>query len=294
VSRFLARRERGGCTPARREGSRLGAGFGSDGPPTRRAHDGAARHARAHAHGSRHGRGERDPAALRGRRDRRSVHRAAGHAPSVTRARRRARAQSTESEPRAGGGGLVLKTLLLRTVRTAALSVALVLFASGVRAESLPPPALPSKITLADALELLRNRSPRTRAEQARLEVASAARLEASVYPNPSLSYGALLLARGANTGARRQHEIVVEQPLLLFGQRGARGRVAELSIRAERARIAASLAERELAVRQAFAALLARQERVSILDDAVLELARLEQIVLTRHREGDRSRYDV
>ncbi|HLV67084.1 MAG TPA: TolC family protein, partial [Polyangiaceae bacterium] len=137
----------------------------------------------------------------------------------------------------------MLKTLLRRTVRTAALSVALVLFASGVRAESLPPPALPSKITLADALELLRNRSPRTRAEQARLEVASAARLEASVYPNPSLSYGALLLARGANTGARRQHEIVVEQPLLLFGQRGARGRVAELSIRAERARIAASLA---------------------------------------------------
>ncbi len=188
----------------------------------------------------------------------------------------------------------MLRALLRRAVRTGGLWAALVSFAWGARAEPLPSPELPQTLTLTDALELLRTRSPRTQAEQARLEVAAAARLESSVYPNPSLSYGALLLARGVNTGARRQHEIVVEQPLLLFGQRGARGRVAELSVRAERARVEASLAERELAVRQAFAALLSRQERVRILDEAAAELERLERIVLARHQAGDRSRYDV
>jgi outer membrane protein, heavy metal efflux system len=152
----------------------------------------------------------------------------------------------------------------------------------------------PEVVTLDRALELLRDRSPRSRAEEERINVAAAERVAAGAYPNPSLSYGALALARGANTGAAWQHQIVLEQPLMLFGQRGARGDVADLNVRAERARVSASLADRALDVRQAFVTLVARQERARVLEGSVAELSRLEQIVRGRQEAGDRSGYDV
>lgn len=159
------------------------------------------------------------------------------------------------------------------------------------------PPAerdMPDVLTLERALELLRDRSPRSQAEQANIDVASAERVAARVYPNPSVSYGGLVLAQGANTGAVLQHQIVLEQPLFVFGQRRVRRDTADLNVGAARARVTAGLAERALAVRQAFAALLAAQERVGVLERSVAELAVVEQIVRGRQAAGDRSEYDV
>jgi cobalt-zinc-cadmium efflux system outer membrane protein len=158
-----------------------------------------------------------------------------------------------------------------------------------------PPvePELPEVLTLDRALELLRDQSPQSQAEQAQVEVAAAGRVAARVYPNPSVSYGAIALAQGANTGAAWQHQIVIEQPLLL-GHRRVRRDLADLDVSAERARVTASLAARALDVRQAFATLLARQERVRVLEESITELSRLEQIVRGRHEAGDRSEYDV
>lgn len=167
----------------------------------------------------------------------------------------------------------------------------------GAESAKADPPSdreLPEALTLARALELLRDRSPRSRAESARIDVAAAERVAAGVYPNPSLSYGGLALVQGPNTGAAWQHQIVLEQPLLLFGQRGAREDVADLNTRAEQARVSASLSDLALAVRQAFATLVSRQDRVRVLDESVAELSRLEQIVSGRQKAGDRSVYDV
>lgn len=184
-------------------------------------------------------------------------------------------------------------------MRRRAAAIALAFFSTlcgTERALAEPPrgPELPETVTLARALELLRERSPRSLAEQAQVDVAATERVAAGVYPNPSLSYGGLALARGANTGSKWQHQLVVEQPLLLFGQRGAREGVADLHLRAERARVSASQADRALAVRHAFATLLARQERVRVLEESAVELSRLEQIVRGRQEAGDRSLYDV
>ena len=48
-------------------------------------------------------------------------------------------------------------------------------------------------------------------------------RVEAGILPNPSFSYGTQLLAAGVNTGSAVVHELSLEQPLLIFGQRGVR-----------------------------------------------------------------------
>lgn len=182
---------------------------------------------------------------------------------------------------------------LRHTWQAVALLVCMVMGAGEVRARSPDPHELPAVLTLDQALVLLREQSPRSMAEQARIDIAAAGRTGARVYPNPSISYGAVALAQGANTGAAWQHQIVLEQPILL-GHRTARKQLAELDVDAERARVSVDLTERALAVRLAFATLLARQERVRVLEQSVAELSRVEQIVRGRQQVGDRSEYDL
>lgn len=154
--------------------------------------------------------------------------------------------------------------------------------------------ALPEAVSLDQALQLLDATSPRTRAERAQIDVVAADRVTAATWPNPSVSYGGQQLAGGTNTGSATQHQFGLEQPLLLFGQGGLRGEVASSNLAAERARVAAALAERRLAVRQAFAALLARQRQVAILEESLTDLARAQAVVKARAAAGDRSAYDV
>jgi outer membrane protein, heavy metal efflux system len=154
--------------------------------------------------------------------------------------------------------------------------------------------SLPARVTLAQVLELLDQRSPRTIAERARVDIVAADRITARTLPNPSISYGGLRLAAGANLGAVMQHELVVDQPLLLYGVRGSRRDVADLNVSAEQARVAADLADRRLQVRQAFVSLVARQQGLRILQDSLSELQRAESVVRGRADEGDRSQYDV
>jgi outer membrane protein, heavy metal efflux system len=189
---------------------------------------------------------------------------------------------------------MMFREMMKRAAATALVFIGVIFGAGTALAEPPGDLELPESLTLARALELLRDESPYARAEQARVDVVATERVAAGIYPNPSLSYGGLALAHGANTGTEWQHQIVVEQPLLLFGQRKAREDVADLGVRAEQARVSASLADRALEVRQAFATLVASQERVSVLEDSVAELSRLEQIVRGRQEAGDQSEYDV
>jgi len=98
----------------------------------------------------------------------------------------------------------------------------------------------------------------------------------------------------GLSTGAVTEHQVVVEQPLLIFGQRSARIDAADLNVAAETGRIATDLAGRRLQVRQAFATLLSRQEQLRVAQGSLADLERVERVVRGRAEAGDRSRYDV
>ena len=149
-------------------------------------------------------------------------------------------------------------------------------------------------VTLSDVLSLLETRSPRTAADRASIAVAAADRITAQTLPNPTVSYGGVHLVSGLSTGAVTQHQMVVEQPLLLFHQRQARLTAADTNVQAEEARVAEVLAARRLSVRQTFASLLSRQEQLRIVQDSLMNLDRVAQLVRGRAAAGDRSQYDV
>src|SRR5471032_2690124 len=123
---------------------------------------------------------------------------------------------------------------------------------------------------------------------------ARSAAVAGQTLPNPTLSYGVAHLVAGLSTGATTQHQVVVEQPLLLFHQRQARLDAADTNVKAEEARVAEALAGRRLAVRQTFASLLSRQEQLQVVQESLTNLERVQQLVRGRAAAGDRSQYEV
>ena len=175
-----------------------------------------------------------------------------------------------------------------------ALLIVILLHAAHAGATQDGGAALPATVTLDDVLKFLDQRSPRTAAERASIPVVAADRITARTLPNPTLSYGGVHLVSGLSTGAVTQHQLVLEQPLLLFHQRGARLSEADANVKVEEARVAEVLAGRRLAVRQSFATLLSRQEQLQIVQDSLQNMERVQQLVRGRAAAGDRSQYEV
>jgi len=160
------------------------------------------------------------------------------------------------------------------------------------------PPAMtappPARVTLADIFRLLRESSPRTAAEGALVSVAAAEAVTAHLLPNPTLDYNATRLHQGANTGAADEDTVALEQPLLIFGQRHARERSADLERQATAAEVAAGHAGRAGRARAAFVALLADQDRVYLRETERADLERVAHVVTARAEAGEKSRYDA
>ena len=163
-----------------------------------------------------------------------------------------------------------------------------------VRPAAAQQPPLPATVTLADVIRLLNERSPRTVADRASIDVAAADRIAARTYPNPEVSYGAVHLVSGLSTGAVTQRQVVFDQPLLIFRQRQARAGAADLNVTAEEGRVGETLAARRLEVRQAFATLLSRQQQLAVIQDSLADLQRVQDVVRGRAEAGERSEYDV
>ena len=160
--------------------------------------------------------------------------------------------------------------------------------AGAARAASAQAP-LPATVAIDDVLRLLNDRSPRTAADRASIDVTAAERITARTYPNPDISYGAVHLVSGLSTGAITQHQVVFDEPLLLFRQRQARLDAADLNVGAERARVERTLGERRLQVRQAFAALLSRQQQLIVIQESVADLQRVQGVVRGRAEAGEK-----
>jgi cobalt-zinc-cadmium efflux system outer membrane protein len=160
--------------------------------------------------------------------------------------------------------------------------------------ESSRPSDSVQEITLARALEIMAGESPGTAALRARIGEAEAEVVGARVLPNPALDFQTTRLRSGTNTGAATVDQWTVDWPLLVFGQRKARGRAAERGVAATEAHILAELSSRARDVRVAFDDLLAQQQRVGILEEARVDLEHVATIVCARQAAGEASEYDA
>ncbi len=195
-----------------------------------------------------------------------------------------------------------------------ALSALSFLFAHAARAESAgepegattPPPSAPEaavpktsgeapqqEVTLPQLLDLLRQRSPRAAASRSQVAVAGADVVAAGAYPNPNLSYGLLAGIHEPGYVNGTQHQVTLEQPILIAGQRGARRAVADLGVAAARAHADADREELAQKGRTLFVALLAAQERVQVLEEAEADILRARHVVEGRAQSGMMSQYD-
>jgi cobalt-zinc-cadmium efflux system outer membrane protein len=154
---------------------------------------------------------------------------------------------------------------------------------------------MPAAVTLEEVLRIV-DESPRITAAQREADAARAERDAAAAFANPTLSLGRSRPAGGERTvfDARTQDQASAELPVPIFGQRGARVRVAERQIaRADvQTRLTASDTRRQAAL--AFVRLLTAQEQLGLRRTARGEIERIRDIVSGRMDSGMASRYDL
>jgi cobalt-zinc-cadmium efflux system outer membrane protein len=159
-----------------------------------------------------------------------------------------------------------------------------------------PPPAqLPDMVTLEQVLGIVAA-SPRVAAAAREADAAHADRTAAGAYPNPSLTFGASRQAGGEQTifTGDRQNQALIELPLPVFGQMGARGRAAEAQagLADTQLRVTAGETRRQAAL--GFVRLLAAQEQLGARRAGLAEVERIRGLVSGRMASGMASRYDV
>ncbi|ATG90189.1 TolC family protein [Methylomonas koyamae] len=155
---------------------------------------------------------------------------------------------------------------------------------------------LPERVTMAQLLAITRDRSPRFAALAQRLEAADAEIVAAGVLPNPKLSYGRNDLLTRQNTmyDGHVQQQVLLEMPVMIAGQRGARVEAAAKSELAAAAAIEAEFAELLREEWGLFVKQLADRRRSAVLQETTDYLGHLAEIVSGRNRAGNASRYDL
>src|SRR3954465_7511779 len=147
-----------------------------------------------------------------------------------------------------------------RMKRLSALA-ALALLAGPAAAQS-SPASLPSEITLADVLRIVES-SPRVAVSAREADIARAERAAAGALPNPTLSLGRSRPAGGERTmfDANSQDQAMLELPVPIFGQRGARMRAADFQVERAQSQLRLTLGETKRLTALAFVRLLGAQE---------------------------------
>jgi cobalt-zinc-cadmium efflux system outer membrane protein len=152
---------------------------------------------------------------------------------------------------------------------------------------------LPGSVSWQALLALIQARSPRLVALRSQGKVADAETRVAGVLPNPSLDYtGFGRLSHANNYGT--QHQIGIEQPILIAGQRGAHVEAAKRRAEAVRAEIAVSESDLEREALHAWAELLATQERLAELTRAHTDVDAVSHTVHERVAAGAEAQYDA
>ncbi len=160
------------------------------------------------------------------------------------------------------------------------------------------PSALPDEVrdsvTLTEVFGLLKQRSPRYKSVQYEVDVAKADVKQARVLPNPIINIALLYLNQGFNQNGVATYYGNVTLPILIAGQRRWRVKAAETSVKSAEASVKATYHDLAHDARSLFVDLQAAQERVRVLDEALVDLARLELLIKERRRSGVETEYDT
>lgn len=162
---------------------------------------------------------------------------------------------------------------------------------AGTKAESLP-----QAVTIKQLLEIARQHSPRYAVLRQTIEISKAEIAAADVLPNPRVNYGnySLLSANNTMYDGKVQREIVLEVPVLISGQHGARVEAAEKQVQTTEAAVQAEFAGLVHELWRTFIKLLAGQQRVAVLEETSGNMERLAALVAGREESGSASRYDA
>jgi len=155
--------------------------------------------------------------------------------------------------------------------------------------------SLPDAISFADVIDIAYQANPRAALDRQEIALARADRTTAGAYPNPKASYdGEYQPGEQTNFSSRKAHNVGLEIPLLLGGQRRARIEAAERGIYAAEARVTASNINRAVEAGAAYIGLLVAQEKLAVLHERQKEFGRLQELVKGRQAAGMASEYDL
>ena len=171
--------------------------------------------------------------------------------------------------------------------------------ASRTRAADPPPVALEAievkdSVTLPEVFDILKRRSPRYKAIQYDVDIAKAEGRAARVLPNPVLNLAILYLNQGFNQNGVATYYANVTIPLLIAGQRRMRVKTADVGVRSAEANVRANFHDLAHEARIRFVELQAAQERVKVLDEALVDLGRVQTVIVERARSGVETQYDT
>jgi outer membrane protein, heavy metal efflux system len=172
-------------------------------------------------------------------------------------------------------------------LRAAGAAAAPWLLAVPMAAQSVPPP---HTLTLAEARAEARRTSPELALAREAVGAATGRERQAGAWSNPTLSYGREQTSRAGETNS--QNILTLEQPLELWGPRGARRRVAGLQRAAAEARLVAAAARVDYEVVRVYATAVAAQRRAALADEAAQAFASATRVSQARLAGGDVSGY--
>jgi cobalt-zinc-cadmium efflux system outer membrane protein len=155
--------------------------------------------------------------------------------------------------------------------------------------------SLPAEVSLDESVSLVRTRSPALRAALAEVRVSDADIDVAGLLPNPEFDYVVMGRVQGDAAAINgSQHQIWLEQPILLGGQQRSRRDEARALSAAQRGDVGALAWSLEIEARRRFLDLLVADERVRLLADAQDRVGRLVGVIEGRAAGGAQSAYDV
>jgi cobalt-zinc-cadmium efflux system outer membrane protein len=140
------------------------------------------------------------------------------------------------------------------------------------------------------------DKSPRVAVSRLEADMARAERAQAGAFLNPTVSLSRATPSAGARTDfdANSQQQAMIELPVPVFGQRGARMQAADLQVgRAESQLLLTRIETRRLAG-LAYVRLAGAAERLAARQTALVNVERLRGLVSGRQQGGVASRYDL
>jgi len=149
----------------------------------------------------------------------------------------------------------------------------------------MPSLAVAQDRTEREIVDLIVRDGPQARAIRAEAEVTRREQLARLAYPNPSVMY--------SREGAGFTEFLQLEQPLRLFGVRAALSRAGVEATAAAEAESNARLWMLRAGAASAVARLIAEQGRLQAAESHARDVERLIDVLRTREREGEGSRFD-